>query len=176
MRRTSFAGMHCSIAQTLDVVGEWWTPLIVRDVYMGLHRFEDLAENLEISRNLLTRRLTDLVERGVLERRKYQDRPVRHSYHLTEAGTALVPALLMLMGWGDRWATPPGGPPVRLVHRDCGTQFTPTVSCSCCGEPVDPARVDLFPGPGAADGPGTHVLHRREQERSGATEQTDRRS
>lgn len=172
MRRTSFAEMHCSIAQTLDVVGEWWTPLILRDVYMGLHRFEDLAENLEISRNLLTRRLTDLVDRGVLERRKYQDRPVRHSYHLTEAGAELVPALLVLMAWGDRRATPPGGPPVRLVHRDCGGQFTPTVSCSCCGEPVGVDGVDLLPGPGAADGPGTHVLHRREQQRAAAIEQT----
>ncbi|HEX4249416.1 MAG TPA: helix-turn-helix domain-containing protein [Pseudonocardia sp.] len=164
--------MHCSIAQTLEVVGEWWTPLILRDVYLGLHRFEDLAENLEISRNLLTIRLTYLVDHGMLERHRYQDRPVRHSYHLTEAGTELVPALLVLMAWGDRRATPPGGQPVRLVHRACGEHFTPTVSCSCCGQPVDADGVDALPGPGAADGPGTHVLHRLEQQRAAATPPT----
>ncbi|HTF47571.1 MAG TPA: helix-turn-helix domain-containing protein [Pseudonocardia sp.] len=161
MRRTSFGQMHCSIAQTLDVVGEWWSPLILRDIYMGLHRFDDIAQNLEISRNLLTRRLTDLVTHGILERRKYQDRPARYGYHLTESGRELVPALLLLMAWGDRRATPPGGPPVRLIHRDCGEEFTPTASCSHCGGSVGADDITLLPGPGAAEGPGTRLLHRR---------------
>jgi DNA-binding HxlR family transcriptional regulator len=160
VQRTSFAEMHCSIAQTLEVVGEWWTPLIVRDVYLGLHRFDDLAENLGISRNLLTRRLDHLVTKGILERRPYQERPLRHSYHLTEAAQELVPALLVLMAWGDRWVTPPGGPPVRLVHDTCGQSFTPWVTCSNCGEPVSAATVTPRPGPGAASGPGTRVLAR----------------
>jgi DNA-binding HxlR family transcriptional regulator len=161
MRRTSFARMHCSIAQTLELVGEWWTPLILRDVYLGLHRFDDIAENLEISRNLLTRRLADLVARGILDRRRYQDRPPRYEYHLTEAGRELVPALLVLMAWGDRHATPPGGPPVRPVHTECGHEFTPVVACSSCGVPVNARTVSALPGPGAAEGPGTWVLHRR---------------
>ncbi|GAA3664641.1 helix-turn-helix domain-containing protein [Nonomuraea antimicrobica] len=161
MQRTSFAEMHCSIGQSLERVGEWWTPLIVRDVYLGLHRFDDIAENLGISRNLLTRRLETLVADGIVERRAYQERPLRHAYHLTEAGRELVPVLMSLMAWGDKWATPAGGPPVRLTHRECGAEFTPQVCCSACGKPVTSANVRALPGPGAASGPGTRVLARR---------------
>ncbi|MBF6172571.1 winged helix-turn-helix transcriptional regulator [Nocardia blacklockiae] len=161
MHRTSFAEMHCSIGQTLERVGEWWTLLIVRDLHLGLHRFDDIAENLGISRNLLTRRLATLIEDGIVERRAYQDRPPRHEYHLTSAGRDLVPALLALMAWGDKWATPPGGPPVRLVHDNCGAEFTPRVCCSACGEPVSATTVTALAGPGAAAGPGTTVLARR---------------
>jgi DNA-binding HxlR family transcriptional regulator len=161
MQRTSFAQMHCSIARTLEVVGEWWTPLILRDVHLGLHRFDDIAENLGISRNLLAGRLDRLVAAGILERRPYQDRPPRHEYHLTEAGRDLVPALMVLMAWGDRWVTPPGGPPVTLVHDACGQPFIPEVSCSGCGRRVTAATVTVRPGPGAASGPGTRLLARR---------------
>ncbi|MET8862002.1 helix-turn-helix domain-containing protein [Nonomuraea sp. NPDC004580] len=161
MQRTSFAQMHCSIGQSLERVGEWWTPLIVRDIYLGLRRFDDIAENLGIARNLLTRRLQGLVADGIVERRAYQERPLRHEYHLTEAGRELVPVLMALMAWGDRWATPEGGRPVRLVHDGCGTEFTPQVCCSTCGEPVTAANVTALPGPGAAYGPGTRVLARR---------------
>ncbi len=162
MQRTSFADMHCSIAQTLEVVGEWWTPLIVRDVYLGLRRFDDLVQDLGISRNLLTRRLESLVTAGILERRPYQERPVWHEYHLTEAGQDLVPALMALMAWGDKWITPPGGPPARLVHDACGEEFTPRVAYSCCGGRVTATGVTVEPGPGAAPGPGTWVLARGE--------------
>ncbi|MEV4128133.1 helix-turn-helix domain-containing protein [Nocardia sp. NPDC049707] len=160
MQRTSFAEMHCSIGQSLERVGEWWTPLIVRDIYLGLHRFDDIAENLGISRNLLTSRFKALAADGIVERRAYQERPLRHEYHLTEAGLELVPVLMALMAWGDKWATPPGGPPVRLVHQECGQAFTPQVCCSACGEPVHVANVTALPGPGAASGPGTRVLAR----------------
>ncbi|MDT7561651.1 MAG: hypothetical protein QOD82_6490 [Pseudonocardiales bacterium] len=162
MQRTSFADMHCSIARTLEIVGEWWTPLILRDVHLGLHRFDDIAENLRISRNLLALRLKHLVDQHIVERRPYQDRPARYEYHLTPAGRELVPALLVLMHWGDRNATPPGGPPVRLVHDSCGESFTPEVTCSSCGAEVTAATVTARPGPGAAAGPGTYVLHQRE--------------
>lgn len=161
MQRTSFAEMHCSIGQSLERIGEWWTPLIVRDIFLGLHRFDDLAENLGIARNLLTRRLETLVEGGIVERRAYQERPRRHEYHLTEAGHDLVPVLMALMAWGDKWATPAGGPPVLLVHDECGAQFTPQVCCSACGKPARTAEVTALPGPGAASGPGTRVLARR---------------
>ncbi|WP_459958754.1 winged helix-turn-helix transcriptional regulator [Nocardia sp. IFM 10818] len=161
MQRTSFAEMHCSIGQSLELVGEWWTPLIVRDIYLGLHRFDDIAENLGISRNLLTRRFEGLVADGIVERRAYRERPPRYEYHLTAAGLELVPVLMALMAWGDKWATPPGGPPVQLVHQDCGKAFTPQVCCSECGERVHAAKVTALPGPGAAAGPGTRVLARR---------------
>lgn len=153
--------MHCSIGRTLEVVGEWWTPLILRDVYLGLRRFGDIAENLGISRNLLAQRLDRLVDGGILERRRYQERPPRDEYHLTAAGRDLVPALMALMAWGDRWVTPPGGPPVELVHDNCGARFTPEVTCSNCHRPVTAESVTVRPGPGAAPGPGTQLLNGR---------------
>uniref|UniRef100_UPI003F496BEE winged helix-turn-helix transcriptional regulator n=1 Tax=Nonomuraea sp. CA-252377 TaxID=3240003 RepID=UPI003F496BEE len=153
--------MHCSIGQSLERIGEWWTPLIVRDIHLGLHRFDDIAENLGIARNLLTLRLQRLVADGIVERRAYQERPLRHEYHLTEAGRELVPVLMALMAWGDKWATPEGGRPVRLVHDECDTEFTPQVCCSACGNPVTTTNVTALPGPGAAYGPGTKVLARR---------------
>jgi DNA-binding HxlR family transcriptional regulator len=158
MHRTSFAGMHCSIGQALEVIGEWWTPLILRDIYLGLDRFDEIAEDLGMSRNLLTARLDRLVSNGILHRQPYQERPPRHEYHLTEAGRDIVPALMTLMAWGDRWATPPGGPPALLVHDTCGAQFTPRVACSECGEAVTSETVTPVAGPGAARGPGTRVL------------------
>ncbi len=161
MQRTSFAEMHCSIGQSLERVGEWWTPLILRDIHLGLHRFDDIAENLGVSRNLLTRRLEALIADGIVERRAYQERPPRHAYHLTEAGRELVPVLMALMAWGDKWATPAGGPPVLLEHDACGARFTPRVCCSECGQPVTATDVTALPGPGAASGPGTRVLARR---------------
>jgi DNA-binding HxlR family transcriptional regulator len=160
VQRTSFAEMHCSIGRTLDVVGEWWTLLIVRDVNIGLRRFDDIAENLGISRNLLAGRLSHLVTRGILERRQYQDRPPRYEYHLTEAGWDLVPVLMAMIAWGDKWVTAPGGPPATLVHKACGAEFTPTVSCSECGNPVTAKTITVRSGPGAAPGPGTKILGR----------------
>jgi DNA-binding HxlR family transcriptional regulator len=154
------AAMQCSIAHTLDVVGESWSPLVVRDLYLGVDRFDDLVRDLGISRALLARRLDRLVAHGVVERVAYQDRPVRHRYRLTGAGRALVPVLMAVMAWGDRYATPAGGPPMRLRHR-CGASFTPTVCCSECGEPVHADDVEVSPGPGAAAGPGTWVLAER---------------
>jgi DNA-binding HxlR family transcriptional regulator len=156
-----FAAMHCSIARTLDVVGESWSPLLVRDLYLGVDRFDDLVRDLGISRALLARRLDHLVEHGVVEREAYQERPVRHRYRLTAAGQALVPVLMAVMAWGDRFVAPAGGPPMRLHHRTCGAGFTPTVCCSECGEPVEADEVGVSPGPGAAAGPGTWVLAER---------------
>ncbi|WP_220449148.1 winged helix-turn-helix transcriptional regulator [Nonomuraea mesophila] len=152
-----FGEMHCSIAQAVGVVGEPWTPLILRDLFLGLCRFDDLAADLGISRNLLAGRLERLVAAGVVEKRPYQERPVRHEYVLTEAGRDIVPALMTLMAWGDRWATPPGGPPALLVH-SCGERFTPVVTCPHCGGEVTAGTVTAVPGPGAAQGPGTMLL------------------
>jgi DNA-binding HxlR family transcriptional regulator len=150
MRQTSFADFHCSLARSLEVVGDWWTPLIIRDVAVGLTRFDELAENLGISRNLLATRLEDLEANGILERRQYHQRPPRYRYRLTRAGVELLPILMSLTAWGDRWFPPPGGPPVRFQHRTCGQLFTPRECCSECGEPVEAADVIPLPGPGHA--------------------------
>ena len=157
MRQTSFAQMQCSLARGLELIGDWWTPLIIRDLQLGVDRFDALAEDLGISRNLLATRLSHLVENGIVARRRYRQHPPRDRYVLTEAGLALVPVLMALTAWGDQWATPEGGPPLEYLHH-CGSQFTPTVSCDACGEAITLADVKVRPGPGARRGPGTRVL------------------
>lgn len=158
MRQTSFAAFHCSLARSLEVVGDWWSPLILRDLFLGLDRFEELVQDLGISRNLLADRLETLVAGGVVERTPYQDRPVRHRYALTEAGRDLVPVLLALTAWGDRWAVPEGGPPLRVRHDRCGTVAVPAVACGHCGEPLTADDVTALPGPGGRAAPGTALL------------------
>jgi DNA-binding HxlR family transcriptional regulator len=158
MRQTSFATMACSLARSLELVGDWWTPLIIRDLQLGVDRFDAMADNLGISRNLLTARLAHLVEHGIVARHRYQEHPPRDRYVLTEAGQELFPVLMALIAWGDRWATPEGGPPMLFRHRRCGQQFTPAVSCGACGQPLHPGEVEVLRGPGARTGPGTAIL------------------
>jgi DNA-binding HxlR family transcriptional regulator len=110
MRRTSFEDMQCSVAQALEVVGEWWSFLIIRDAFLGVNRFGQFQDRLGIARNVLSARLDALVEHGVLKRVAYQDNPVRHEYKLTEKGRDLWLSLTALREWGDRWAAPDGPP------------------------------------------------------------------
>jgi DNA-binding HxlR family transcriptional regulator len=155
MRQTSFADMHCSLARSLEKVGDWWTPLILRDIFLGLDRFDDLAADLGISRNMLSTRLRTLVDNRIVERVRYRERPPRDRYVLTQAGRELVPVLTALTAWGDRWATPPGGPAAIHRHTRCGHDFRPTVTCSECGTLVNAEELEVLPGPGAQRGPGT---------------------
>ena len=151
MRRTSFETMNCSVAQSLEVVGEWWSMLIVRDAFLGVTRFDDFQERLGISRNILANRLEHLVGRGVLERRAYQDRPARYDYVLTEKGRGLWHVLTALRQWGDRWESPQG-PPVVVEHRACGNLTTVVPRCEHCGEVLDSGSLALHAGPGARPG------------------------
>ena len=173
MRQTSFEDFHCSLARSLEVVGDWWTPLIVRDLAVGLNRFDELVEDLGISRNLLTKRLADLEANGLVQRRQYQDRPPRSKYKLTEAGSALVPVLMALTAWGDRFAPHSAGPAVQFRHRTCGHTFTPQVSCSECGEPVRTADVAPLPGPGSVSAPGTRLVPQRLRSMAGHAASVD---
>jgi len=163
MERTSFAEMRCSLARGLDMIGDWWSPLIIRDLFLNVTRFDELVEDLGISRNLLTRRLKSLAENGVIERKVYQQRPPRYEYRLTEAGRDLVPAILALTAWGDRWAQPEEGSPILFVHKTCGHQFQPQVTCSACGEVISADKVTPIPGPGGASASGTKIVARRLQ-------------
>ena len=142
--------MPCSVAQCLEVVGEWWTMLIVRDAFLGIRRFDDFQARTGIARNVLTARLEHLVEHGVLERRPYQERPLRHEYVLTDKGRDLWHVLTAMREWGDRWAAP-DGPPVELVHRSCEHVTRTAVVCDHCREPLDARAVRAVPGPGARD-------------------------
>ena len=125
MERTSFAQMRCSLARGLDMIGDWWSPLIIRDLFLDVVRFDELVEDLGISRNLLTSRLKALEARGIISRRVYSKKPLRHDYFLSEAGRDLVPILLALTAWGDRWARPKEGSPMLFVHTTCGARFAP---------------------------------------------------
>lgn len=151
MERKSFGDMSCSVAQCLEVIGEWWTMLIVRDAFLGVQRFDEFQSRLGIARNVLTQRLAKLVDAGVLERRAYQEKPVRHAYVLTDKGRDLWPVLNAMRQWGDRHHAP-GGPPVELVHRACGHTADMVVACAHCGEPVGPRDVRAHHGRGAPKG------------------------
>src|ERR1700750_2600596 len=118
MQRTNFGDMACSIARTLDGIGEPWSPLILRDVWVWMNRFDAIQAALGISRKVLTERLNHLVERGVLERRPYDRRP-RFEYVLTDKGTELVDLLMVMVAWGDKWLAREAGPPVLYRHRAC---------------------------------------------------------
>jgi DNA-binding HxlR family transcriptional regulator len=138
---------ECSIAATLEAVGDRWTLLILRDLFRGVRRFEALHRDLGIARNLLTDRLHRLAEVGIVHRVPYQDRPVRHEYRLTAKGADLSPALVALMHWGDRWYAE-DGPPTLLIHDACGTPLDQAVSCPECDEAVSPLHIRSRPGPG----------------------------
>jgi len=146
-----YDGQTCSIARTLELVGERWTLLIVRNVQLGVRRFDEIQEQLGIARNVLAARLEALTANGILERHPYGERPVRHEYRLTETGRDLWPVLVELMQWGDRYAPARKGPPVILRHIACGGEVGPHRACIRCGELLEAADVRAEPGPGASE-------------------------
>lgn len=148
MRRKSLADVPCSIARSLDVVGDPWTLLVVRDALFGLRRFDQFQERLGIARNTLSDRLSTLVEHGVLERVPYQDRPPRHEYVLTEKGRALSDVVVALLRWGDEWQID-GPPPVVLVDPASGDPVDPVYVDRRSGRPLADIRPRPTSGPGA---------------------------
>jgi DNA-binding HxlR family transcriptional regulator len=156
MQRTQFSDMACSIARTLDIIGEPWSPLILRDIYVGMNRFAQIQQDLGISRKVLTERLNWLVDSGVLERREYSRHPPRHEYVLTAKGTELCDLLLVMVRWGDRWTAGEAGPPVLYRHHACGEISHVELHCSACGRPMRAVDIDLLPGPGSLAHPSTH--------------------
>jgi DNA-binding HxlR family transcriptional regulator len=128
----TYEGQRCSIAKALELLGERWTLLVIREAFLGTRRFEAFAEHLDIARNVLTARLSRLVEEGVLDRVRYQERPERFEYRLTEKGLDLWPTIVSLLQFGDRYYAP-DGPPVVLRHRDCGGEVSDRRTCTACG-------------------------------------------
>ncbi len=165
MTENRFAQMNCSLARTASITGDAWTILILRDVFVGVNRFDDLAADLGISRNLLTTRLRQLVEDGILETVAYSEHPPRNRYVLSPAGKELVPPLLALMAWGDRWKSGEGREPLIIRHRKCRSRTTPQVCCSECGEPLVADAIRILPGPGGSVGPGTAIVGQRLMDR-----------
>ena len=148
MKRTHFADQPCGVARTMDIVGELWAFLIIRNIFLGVRRFEGLRANLGISRKVLSERLALLVSRGILERRAYRERPARHEYRLTPMGVDLFPVLMALARWGNRWLAGGEGPPIEYVHRKCGRVTQARVVCSECGEDLGAHNVRPALGPG----------------------------
>jgi DNA-binding HxlR family transcriptional regulator len=157
MKRTSLSAHPCSIARTLDVAGEWWMPLILRDVAYGVRRFGEIQEDLGISANVLSDRLEALLAEGLLERRLYQRRPERHEYHLTEKGADLIPALLALMQWGDRWTWPESRGPVSVTHGECGHEVRVEVRCEHCERETHASELRAKARGGVAQAPAAHA-------------------
>jgi DNA-binding HxlR family transcriptional regulator len=148
MRRTRFDTWPCSIARTVDLVGDWWTPLVMREAFYGARRFEEFQRRLGLSRNVLTQRLDRLVEQAMLERVRYQQRPVRHEYRLTEKGRDFFTVLAAMIRWGDRWLAGEEGPPIELRDRQSGRRVQPEVIDAETGQPIDIRRLVAIPGPG----------------------------
>lgn len=149
MLHREYPSQVCSIARALEVVGERWTLLILRDAVLGIERFDDFQSSLGIATNVLTNRLKLLCDEQVLERVPDGERPGRPKYVLTAKGRELAPALLALMKWGDRHYPEPGGPPRLTLHAGCGGSVGADLRCDRCGDQVTLAQLDLPPGPGA---------------------------
>jgi DNA-binding HxlR family transcriptional regulator len=159
MLRSDYAGQNCSIAATLELVGERWTILILRDAFLGIRRFDDFQSHLGIARNVLNARLNRLVDEGLLRREPYQERPQRFEYLLTSKAVDLWPVLVALLKWGDKHAFP-AGPPVVLRHKSCGGELDDHRICTKCGKPLEANDVAPELGPGALPGqraPGAPV-------------------
>ncbi|HEX2071330.1 MAG TPA: helix-turn-helix domain-containing protein [Thermoleophilaceae bacterium] len=166
MARSSLDQMNCSIARTLDVIGDAWTPLILRDIAFGISRFDAIQRDLGISRKVLSERLSALVAHGVLQRVPYQDKPARYDYHPTEKGADLAFVLLAMQAWGDRWTAGDDGPPILIRHETCGALTKVVPSCASCGKRLAVTDITPLRGPGFESGPGnaeiSAVLDRRD--------------
>jgi DNA-binding HxlR family transcriptional regulator len=147
MLQRTYPDPVCTIARSLEVVGERWTLLIVRDALLGLRRFDQFQESLGVASNILSKRLERLCEEGLLERRAYQERPPRYEYVLTEKGDSIAPAVIMLMKWGDRYYAGEQGPPRLTIHRGCGGEVDHRLRCARCGELVEFSELLVEPRP-----------------------------
>ena len=145
----TYDGQNCSIARALEVVGERWTLLILRDTAFQPRRFDELLQRLGLARNVLAERLQGLVDDGLLERRLYQERPPRYEYAQTQKARDLWPALAALLSWGDKYYAP-NGPPRVIHHRDCGGHVNLEARCEACGATVTPSQLTSAAGPGAS--------------------------
>lgn len=134
-------GQECSVARSLEIVGERWTILIIRNAFLGDCRFDTFLNNLGLARNILAERLNTLVDSGIFERVPYQQRPLRHEYRLTPMGYEFGSVVLALMQWGDTYLAGSGGPPRTAQHENCGGLTEVHVLCRKCGQSVAPAEV-----------------------------------
>jgi DNA-binding HxlR family transcriptional regulator len=147
MRWKQIDTMTCSVARTLSVVGDRWTLLIIRDVFLGVRRFEAIQQDLRLTPHRLSDRLRKLVRDGILRRVAYEKRPPRFEYQLTEKGVDLYPLIVTMVEWGDRWMAGRAGVPVELVHQPCGHSIKPELICPSCKMKINAREMSARPGP-----------------------------
>ena len=140
----------CTVASTLEVIGERWTMHVLREAFLGVRRFEEFRRNIGVARNILSDRLNTLVAEGILRREPYSEHPPRHEYRLTRKGVDLYGILVELGKWGNKWAPGPHGQGIVLRHRGCGAVVEPVLVCPECGEPVTAWDLEALPGPAMA--------------------------
>jgi DNA-binding HxlR family transcriptional regulator len=141
VRRTRFDDWPCPIARTTDLIGDWWTPLVLREAFLGARRFDEFQQRLDVPRAVLTARLKRLCDEGMLDRTAYQERPLRYEYRLTDKGRAFWDVLAAMWRWGSDWLfVDTGGPPVSLKDRETGEVIEPLVVDARTGEPLDVRR------------------------------------
>ncbi len=157
MRQTDFARFHCSLSRALDAAGDWWSPLILRDVFVGLRRFDELVRDLGLSRNILAARLEQLVDRGLVEPQTYGPHPKRFEYWLTPSGAELVVVFMAMTAWGDKFTPPTGGPAITFSHR--GHHCEPAVVCRHCQSTIQLDDIEGHVGPGGRIAKGTRLMH-----------------
>ena len=144
-----YEGQICSIARSLELVGERWTLLVIREVFNGNRRFSEMQRSLGVARNVLTDRLQGLLDEGILERRPYSERPERYEYFLTEKGLDLWPVMVSLLHWGNEHEPLPHGPPMLLLHKgECGGEIDDRRICTRCGKHLGPREARAVDGPG----------------------------
>jgi DNA-binding HxlR family transcriptional regulator len=145
MARKSLSHLECSVANTVEVVNDSWTVLILRDAFLGIRRFDQFVESLGIARNTLTSRLEQLIDADMLEAQPYQDKPVRYEYRLTEKGKDLFDVLMTLWAYGEKWDPPTDPAHQRVMHLDCGHEAIAVAHCSHCGERLTRRNVRIVP-------------------------------
>ncbi|HEY2631082.1 MAG TPA: helix-turn-helix domain-containing protein [Solirubrobacteraceae bacterium] len=149
MLKSDYGTQNCSIARALELVGERWTLLVLREAFLGVRRFDAMQAKLGVARNVLSARLERLVGEGILEKVPYSERPLRHEYRLTDKGLDLWPVIVELLRWGDRYAAP-NGPPIVIRHKECGGELGDRRTCARCGVQLTVRDVRADPGPGLA--------------------------
>ncbi len=154
MLRSDYEGQLCSIARTLELIGERWSILVIREVFSGRRRFSEIQRTLGVARNVLTARLQRLVDERILERRRYSERPARYEYFLTEKGLDLWPTMIALMQWGDKHLPLPEGPPLVVVHKECGGKIDDRRICERCGKHLEVREAVAVPAEERAEALG----------------------
>ncbi len=147
MKREDFSHLECPLARVLEGLGEWWTMLVVRDLFYGIDTFEALCRDLGIARNILVDRLRKLEAHEVVERRLYQAKPKRYRYRLTPKGLDLFPVILAMIAWSERWESPEGAV-IQFIHGTDGHVVTPELRCRVCNQPISLGDVRVQVGPG----------------------------